>query len=148
MNKKLSTMFQPSMRLYFIILIIFAALSFVFTTSKWLAYVEIAIIILLFFYTRLLSKKRNQELIKYIESVTNNMDTATMDTLKGSPLPVLIFSPRDDLIVWSNSRFYDISGDREHLFESRVSEVVPGFTGKWLIEGKSECPELIQLGGR
>ena len=147
MNKKFSSMLQPSMRFYFIILILFAVVTFFFgPTSKWLAGGEAVIILLLAIYTRIASKKRGEKLLEYIESVTDNMDTATMDTLKGSPLPVLIFSPRDDLILWSNARFRNMTGEREHLFEARIGDLIPGFSSKWLIEGKVECPDLVTVG--
>ena len=149
MNKKLSALLQPSMRFYFVILILFAVVTFFFgPTSKWLAGGEAVIILLLAIYTRIANKKRGEKLLEYIESVTDNMDTATMDTLKGSPLPVLIFSPRDDLILWSNARFRSMTGEREHLFEARITDLVPGFSGKWLIEGKVECPELVTVGDK
>lgn len=147
MNKKISTMFQPSMRLYFLILIVFAVVTFFFSPqSKVLAAGEIGVIILVAVYTKISNRRRQAKLIKYIESVTDDMDSASKDSLANSPLPVMIFSPRDELIFWTNRKFMEISGEREHFFELRMADIVPGFSGKWLLDGKNECPDLVSIG--
>ena len=68
MNNKLSRMFQPSMRLYFIVLILFAvATCFFGPKAKILAIAEAVVIILLAVFTRMSSTKRVDKLLDYIE---------------------------------------------------------------------------------
>jgi c-di-AMP phosphodiesterase-like protein len=149
LNKKLLDKFQPSMRFYLTLMVIFAVFTFFFGHERQLlAIIEVIVIILLAVYTRISANKRSRELLKYIESVTNNMESATKDTLVNFPLPVAIFSTNRNDIIWSNSRFLSITGEKERFFEVRISDVVKGFDGKWLLEGKNECPELITVGGR
>jgi c-di-AMP phosphodiesterase-like protein len=135
--------------MYFILLIIFAALTFFFgDTNHILAIAEAAVILLLAIYTRAESRRRAERLAKYIESVTVNIDTAAQDSLTLSPLPVVIFSTKTCNILWSNTLFRNATGDRERLFEVRVTDVVPDFFSDWLQEGKTECPRTIAVGDR
>ncbi len=149
MNKKLLKMFQPSMRMYFMILILFAVFTFFFGHyGRYLAIAEVIIIILITIYTKNSNKKRTSQLINYIETVTDNMDFATKHSLTNFPMPIVIYSINTNLILWSNTKFNVASGDRDHLFERPMPDVVPGYDGKWLAEGKSECPTLVELLGK
>ena len=38
-----------------------------------------------------------------------------------------------------------LAGVREHLFEMRLSEAVPDFQVQWLLSGKQESPERVEL---
>ena len=148
-KKKLLHMFQPSMRLYFIILICFAVATFLFSPSnKWLAIGEAVFIVVLLVYTRISARRRNNDLLKYIEDVTYNMDTASRNTLTYFPMPTVIFNPRNGLVMWSNDHFLNMTGEREHLFEMNINDVIPDFPMKWLTEGKNECPDLLAYNGK
>ena len=148
-KKKLLNMFQPSMRLYFIILILFAVATFFFkTNNKWLAIGEAAVIVLLFVYTRISVHRKNNDLLKYIEDVTYNMDTASRNTLTYFPMPAVLFNPRNGLVIWSNDHFLSMTGEREHIFEVNINDIIPNFPMKWLTEGKSESPELLEFNNK
>ncbi|MDR2615571.1 MAG: DHH family phosphoesterase, partial [Oscillospiraceae bacterium] len=149
MNNKLPRFLRPGRLLYFILLIIFAVLSFFFGDGRHiLAVAEAAVILLLAIYTRLDTKKRADRLAQYIETITGGIDSAAQDSLTHSPLPVVIFSTKSCNILWSNELFRSITGDRERMFEVRVSDLVPGFSADWLRDGKFECPEPIEVGDR
>ena len=149
MNNKLSRIFQPSMRLYFIVLILFAVVTCFFgPKARILAIGEAVVIILLAVYTRMSSTKRADKLLEYIESVTDSMDSAAKDTLVNFPMPVVIFNPSNDLILWSNNKFLEATNGREHFFEVSITDVVPGFTTKWLAEGKTEYPGFVDVGDK
>jgi c-di-AMP phosphodiesterase-like protein len=148
-NNKLPRFLRPSRLLYFILLIIFAGLSFFFGDKRHiLAAAEASVILLLAVYTRLDTKKRADRLAQYLEAVTGGIDTAAQNSLTRSPLPVVIFSTKSCNILWSNELFRAITGDRERMFEVSVSDLVPGFSADWLRDGKLECPEPIALGDR
>ena len=66
-------------------------------------------------------------------------------TLINSPLPTLVFRPDTGEIIWSNESFLQLAGVREHLFEMRLSEAVPDFQVQWLLSGKQESPERVEL---
>ena len=146
MNRKISKLLQPGVEMYFIILILFALASALFSLP--LAVLEAVVVLILGLYTRTSGHKRRREITKYIENITGNVDVATKDTMVNSPLPMVIFRPESDDIIWTNDRFLRLTGDREHLFDAKLSSVVPGFDTRWLLEGKNECPNHITFCGR
>ena len=149
MNKKMKKALEPNLRFYFVMLVTFCAITFFFGQhNREIAIIEAGVIVLLFIYSRLSAGRRSREIVKYIESVTYNVDTATKDTLLNFPLPMAIFTLDGDRIIYSNDNFLKMTGDREHLFEVSMSDAIPGFDSRWLIEGKSECPNLIEVAGQ
>ncbi len=149
MNRKIVKLFQPSMRLYFMVLVLFAVLTFFFEShSRYLAIGEVVIVVLLGVYTWVSGKKRTHRLLNYIESVTDNMDSAAKNSLINFPMPTVIYNPGNGQILWSNSQFNSIADSAEHIFEVRISDMVPGYNGKWLIEGKNVCPGFVELNGK
>ena len=146
MNRKLPQLLQPSLQLYFICLILFALASAMFSLP--LAILELAVVVLLALYHRSSLSKRRREITKYIENITGNVDIATKDTMVNSPLPMIIFRPESGDIIWTNDRFLQLTGDKEHLFDAKLETVLPDFDTRWLLEGKSECPDEVKLGER
>ena len=117
MHKKgLSHLLEPSFRLYFIFLAAFAAATAI-SGSFGLAAVEGVVVFLLFLYFRRSSSLRRREILGYIENITCNMDVAAKDTMVNAPLPMVIFRPDTEEVIWSNDRFLQISGERDHLFD-------------------------------
>ena len=111
MNRKMTQLLQPSFQLYFVCLILFAAASAFF--SMHLAAAEAVVVVLLgLYYRRSNSRRRRREIAKYIENVTGNMDVATKDTMVNSPLPMVIFRPESDDIIWTNDRFLQLTGEQ------------------------------------
>ena len=146
MNKKLNHLLEPSFKLYFFFLMLFALVSVFF--APLLALAEGGIVLFLFAYFRHSGRRRKKEITKYIDALTGSVDVATKDSMVNSPLPMLIFRPERDEIIWSNERFLQITGERESMFDSKLSAVVPGFDSRWLMEGKNECPGEVEFGGR
>ena len=117
MNKKIKKIFEPNLRFYFVMLVAFCVVTFfVSQHNREIAIAEAAVIVLLFIYSRFSAGRRSREIVKYIESVTYNVDTATKDTLLNFPLPMAIFTLDGDKIIYSNDNFLKMTGDREHLF--------------------------------
>ncbi len=146
MNRKINKLLQPSFRLYFACLILFALLSAAFCWQ--LALVELALVLLLALYSRQAAVRRRRELNKYLDSYTGNVDTATKDTMINSPLPMVLFRPESGDIIWTNERFLRLSDQREHLYDSTLSALIPGFDTRWLMEGKNQCPTEVSYSGR
>ncbi len=146
MNKKISRLLEPSFSLYFFCLMLFALAACFF--NLYLAVAEGVVVILLALFFRRTNRRRRKELDRYIDAITGTVDVAAKDSVVNSPLPMLIFRPERDEIVWSNDRFLELEGGRESLFDSKLSACVPGFDTRWLMEGKSECPEEVHWGDR
>ena len=146
MNRKLARLLQPSFQLYFVCLVLFALISAFFSIP--LAVVELAVVLALSVYSRQHSNRCRREIARYLENVTGTVDTATKDTMANSPLPMIIFRPESDDIIWTNDRFLQLTGEREHLFDAKLSALIPGFDSRWLMEGKTECPTEVEYGSR
>ena len=145
-NNKLSRMLEPSLGLYLACLVLFALASALFSIP--LAVIELVVVVILYLYLRRSNSIRKREMLRYIESVTANMDVATQDTMVNSPLPMVIFHPDTEEIIWSNERFLQLTDGREHLFDTSLSALVPGFDTRWLLEGKTVCPGEVVLDDR
>lgn len=142
-NKKLSRLLEPNLKFYFAVMLLFVVAAI---PVNWqLALAEGTLTVLLYFYFRQSNQKRRQGVLQYIDSVTGSVDTASKSTLINSPLPTLVFRPDTGEIIWSNESFLQLAGVREHLFEMRLSEAVPDFQVQWLLSGKQESPERVEL---
>ena len=147
MNRKLSLLMDPGFKLYFFCLMFFALATAV-VGDPYLAALEFLVVLLMAVYSVYRDRRRKREVARYIDLLTGTVDVATKDSMVNSPLPILIFHPERDEIIWSNDRFMQIVGEREHMFDSKLSALLPDFDGRWLIEGKSECPGEVSLGER
>ncbi len=146
MNKKIQRVIEPGMRLFLIVLIVFAVITFFF--KEELAIAEFIVIIILIVYSMLGAKRRRRELVKYLEDVTYNAESAKNNTLMNFPLPIVVFKIEDYQVVWGNQVFFSLFGGKKPSFEAKLTDMVPGFNIKWLLEGKTQYPGLVQVGVR
>lgn len=147
LKKRVQRVFEPGTRLFFIVLILFAVAT-AFLRQWVVAACECAVIAALYVvYTRsVLHRRRN--VVRYIDQVTANLDSATKDSVVNFPLPMVIVRMETGEILWCNTRFLEITGEREHLFETRIGDMIPGFDLRWLLDGKSERPGEVLMRDR
>ena len=145
-TKKLSRLLEPNLKLYFFCMVVFAAAAL--TASLPLGLIELVCTAALYMYSTKRNLKRRQNIMQYIDSVTGSVDTASKSTLINSPLPIMVFRPDTGEVIWSNENFLQLAGVREHLFEMKVEDAVPDFPVEWLLEGKSECPDRVEMNSR
>ena len=149
MNRKIKSLLSSNTHLFVATLVLFAAATFFFGQySLWLTLAEAAVISILLVYTRINSRRKSREMLKYIESVTANIDTANKNTLQNFPFPMVTFTLEENEILYANQHFLDAAGEKERLLALTMSSIVPGFTARWLMEGKNEYPELVTMNGR
>jgi len=146
-NINLTRLLEPSYQLYFLFLFVFAVASAAMGEYV-LAGVEGVVVLILFLYFRRSSDTRKREILSYIDSVTGSMDVAAKDTMVNAPLPMVIFRPETEEVIWSNEKFLHITGERDHLFDRKITDAVPGFDTRWLMEGKTQCPNEVLVGDR
>ncbi|NLO48755.1 MAG: DHH family phosphoesterase [Clostridiales bacterium] len=146
-KKKLIRLLRPSMRLYFSFLVIFVLATLLFGDYV-LAAAEAFVVIMIYTYSVISGKRRQREIFRYIDSVTLNLDSETKNTLLNMHLPMVIFNLKDGRVLWSNDSFLNLTGDREHLFEISITDMMPGLSLKWLAEGKDQSPDYIRISGR
>ena len=146
MNQKLNRMLEPRVKIYLVVLLIFAVITCVLNSYVGLA--ELILVGLLFVFYLFTRSRRRKETAKYIAGITSNIDAASKDTMVNSPLPMVIFQPDTGDVIWTNDRFLKITGGREHLFDTKIDAAVPGFSTKWLLDGKSQCPNEYEIDGK
>ena len=145
MNKKPSRLFNPNIRLYFILLMLFAIATLFFGRYYIiLAAIQGGVLVLLFIYWRVSMRTRTRRILDYLESVSDGLDPTVRDT----PLPIVVFNSETNEIIWANEKFFSITDMRVPLFELLITDVVPDFDGDWLIEGKNECLDPVSVNGR
>jgi len=132
------------------LLLFTTALLFAMVTSLFqpvLAIAETACTIVLFFALRAAQVRRNQELLDYMKNRDSDIDAATRGTIVNAPLPMVIFQTETEEIIWSNKRFLEMAGHPEHLFDTKLSEAVPEFHFRWLMDGDTQAPEPVFVQG-
>lgn len=147
LNKKLQRLIEPSGRLYLFVLVAFAAAALLLGQYV-LAAAEGAVLLLLIISSLFIGRRRRRELMEYIESVTYDADTAKNNTLLNFPLPMAVFSFNDLRVIWANQIFFNMCGVSGSRFEARLDTLVPAFSAKWLLEGKTQSPDLLSINGR
>ena len=122
--------FRPSMRLYFAVLVIFAALALIL--RQWdLGAIELAAAVLLLIYSRFVHSRQEHQILEYLGSSVRQQDDMNTNTIMSMPLPLAIFSLQDGTVLWTNDAFLEITGERNHIFEITLADMVPGFGMKW-----------------
>ncbi len=147
LNKKLSQMLAPRFELYFLVMAVFAVITFLLDHIE-VAVGELIVAVILYGVYCATVMRRKKAASGYLEELLGSMDEATRDSTLNCPLPVVMFRPDTDEVVWSNDRFLQIVGGQEGLFGTKLAELVPSFDGRWLLEGKNECPAEVSLGER
>ena len=146
MNQKLSRLLEPNMKLYFVVFFLLALAAIPF--QPVLAAIEGCVTVGMYVLFTKNSRKRRQSVLQYIDKVTGSVDTASKSTLINSPLPIMVYRPDTGEVIWSNEDFLQLAGVREHLFEMKVEDAVPEFSSQWLLAGKQESPDRVEMNGR
>lgn len=133
---------------FFFIIPVFFAAATLYLQHYRLAAVEAGIIIVLFIIYLSERKKQSTKLNEYIESLTYEVTNAKEYTIANFPLPITAFRIEDSRIIWGNDSFFRVSGKEASKFDSRITDIAPEFTGKWIMEGRTKYPGLVEMNGR
>ena len=141
MSKKLIRGFRTNIMLYGLCLAAFVIATIPF--SLMLAIAE-AVVAALVIYVGVRRNRMAQHSVRqYLDRVSGGLDTARSSNMLYTPLPMLVFDLNSGEILWGNDRFIGLTDLQDKLFEVSVGDVVPGFDGHWLREGKRESPEHV-----
>lgn len=147
MDKNLKKLAEPGVRLHLVILVIFAAASLYFKLYE-LSAAEAGVILLLLVYGFFAKRSREKRLSACIEAITYDTENSKSSALVNFPMPIAVFRLDDSRIMWGNEMFFSMCGTPEARIDARVADLVPQFTGKWLLEGKTQSPELLTVNGK
>ncbi len=98
-----------------------------------------------FLILRRIQAKREKEVMAYLESMSSDIEAATRGTIVNAPLPVALFQPETDDIIWTNDRFLEMTGNPDHLYDTKMSSVVPSFQQRWITEGEQKSPTSVTV---
>ena len=145
MDKRFSRMTESGTRLTFVVMLLFAAVTWV--QVHWAAgLAELVLVGLLYLYYRQRTKRRAAEIRKYVENLAFSVDDASKHSMVNFPLPMAILRVDTGKIIWCNDYFTQISGKKDTLFETHITDVLHGFDTRWIMEGKTLCPYDVELG--
>ena len=144
MEKKIFRILEPSVAMCFVVMLVFAAVSFLLNELV-LAAAEGGVAVILFVYHILLTQKQKKELEKYILSTTTSRDSAMAS---GVPFPMAIIRFDNDEIMWANSAFQAATHLTKSVFNAKMADIIPAFSSLWILDGKTEYPGEILLGER
>ncbi|MCX7615512.1 MAG: DHH family phosphoesterase, partial [Clostridiales bacterium] len=144
MDKKFVRLLEPGFRFYFLVLFLFAATSAVFSSMK-VAAVQLCATVLIYFYYKRENNRRRRKILKYVETLTYDVNDVSKTSIMNFPFPMVIVNADREEIVWCNDYFYAMTGMQEQLFETKISDVVPGFDIRWVIEGKNIYPKGVAV---
>ncbi len=146
MNKKLIRGFRTNMALSCICLIAFTLITVPFSIK--LAVAEALISALVIYVSVRRNRIAQKSVRQYLDRVNGGMDSARSSNLLYAPLPMLVFDLNGEEILWGNDAFVTLTDRQEKLFESTLFDVIPSLDTHWLLEGKRECPELVNWNDR
>ena len=145
--QKLTRLLAPRIGLYFGVMLAFAGVTALLGETQ-AAVAELIVVGVLLVACGASALRRKREADRYLKELMDSMDQATRDSTLNCPLPLVMFRPDTDEVVWSNDRFLRLTGDQERMFDTKMSDLAPNFDSRWLLEGKSECPVEVELGQR
>lgn len=146
MNKRIKKLTRTNLVLYVLVLLAFAAATL--RTSQILAIAEAAAALLVWFVSRRRNKLMQQQLRQYMQRLAGGADTAKNSNMLFAPLPMMVFNPDTEEILWFNDLFTELPNVDKEIYDARVQDVIPDFATHWLLEGKTEYPEPFVWNGR
>ena len=137
-------------RFYILCLVVFAGATALICPGwgYYLAAAEAATALVLLVVHTVVARRRQKELMQYIQSVTYESEAARDNAMMNFPLPMAAYFVDSGRLVWGNQEFFSACGRKEPSMDVNIAELVPGYQGKWLLEGKSRYPGLVEVGGR
>ncbi len=146
LNKTLRRLVEPG-KLPFIMLALLAAAALYFGKLQIAAGAGATFLLLLICYIAFL-RRREKKLAAYLESLVYETESAKSSTLMNFPLPIAIFTLEDSRIIWGNDLFFSMCGETGSRLDANLAQLVPQFSGKWLLDGKTRYPTLLEVNGR
>ena len=146
MSKRVNKLTEPNMRLYFLLTALFCIATL--WVEPWLGMVECVLTALVYVHFHHTARKRREGIQRYVEDMTDDVASAGKSSMLSAPFAMMVFRPDTREVLWSNESFSQLTGIREDLFDNHLEEMLPGFSSQWLLDGRSECPETIEVNGR
>ena len=99
--QKLTRLLAPRIGLYFGVMLAFAGVTALLGETQ-AAVAELIVVGGLLIACGASARRRKQEADRYLKELMDSMDQATRDSTLNCPLPLVMFRPDTDEVVWSN----------------------------------------------
>ncbi|MDR0405366.1 MAG: DHH family phosphoesterase, partial [Clostridiales bacterium] len=143
-NKGFIKRATAGVRIYFTVISVFAALSFI-RGDFYVGTVELMILTALGIHYAMNKKEKQRQITSYIENLTFHLDSATRDSMLNFPLPMLIMS-LSGTVIWYNRRFLSIAG--EEILEKPIQSVFPNLQLLKILERKNDVSIHLEHDGK
>ena len=143
-KKKMDRLIRPGAGAYFWVMICFC-IAALLLNQYLLAALECAITLLLFCSYTLVRKSRHRQLLRYLQSMPNTLESVSHGE---TPFPTLVVRLGDGGVIWVNDQFVKIAGFSDTAEEQYLSDILPGFKTDWVFSGKHEGPYDVTILGR
>lgn len=149
MDKRLIKILQPSFMVYFLCLLLFAAVSSVFHIGLSIA--ELLTCAVLFGYYKWTQYHTRKATEQYLEMLIDRTEGSAREVMMNFPMPVVIASIGEGRILWWNQLFESIICISDSILEPRMTDIAHGFDAGWLLEmegAKGVYPTPVTVGER
>lgn len=111
--------------------------------------VEVAVTLLLFIFLRRMRKKREQEVMQYLEDFSNNIDTLPSKTVANFPLPIALVR-KNGRLSWYNHSFTELmtQNEGEQFNKKNIEELIPDITMEKVMRNNFQTVYKVVLGDR
>ena len=123
-DKKFARLIEPGFRFYFLVLFLFAAASAAFSLK--IAAAEILAVVLIYFYYRRENIRRRRKIVKYVETLTYNVNDVTKTSILNFPFPMAIINAESEEISWCNDHFLRDNGKQGPDLRNKAFRRCPG----------------------
>lgn len=148
MSQKIARLLAPRFGLYFLVMALFAGISALLGRSD-VALAELIVVALMFavYYATVLRRKKATT--AYLEELMDSLDTAAKSSMLNCPLPMVMFCPETDEIIWTNDRFLRLREGQAFseqrngtVLLTRETELPADFAEHYVDGGKQADPQL------
>lgn len=146
MNEKLNRLFESHTKLFLSLLLVFSLLML--WKDPVIGLIELIVAMVVLIYVLISSIRRRKKLESALALTVRELTAAGKNTMLDSPFPMVVFRPETGEVIWSNDRFLEVTGSREHLSDVRLTMAVPDFDAQWLLDGQTACPLEYNVHGR
>ena len=108
MNERIRKLVRTNTVAYILLLLLFAAVTA--KISLALAIGEVAAALAVWYISHRRSKVVQQQLHQYVERIAGGADTAKNSNMLFAPMPMMVFNPENDDVLWANDLFTDLPG--------------------------------------
>lgn len=142
-KKKMEHNLQFNQGGFFLLFLLFAAVGLYFSPVYGTVGIVVCIVLRLFSLQK--ERARRQQVQSLMENIAIE-GGEVRQMLAKSPLPTVVALATTGEIIWFNDLFTELAQQSGCGNHTRLTEMVPTFGTRWLIEGKNICPGELHLG--